>query len=132
MIFLTLSLQISSCRLLDLLGVRNRKQTQPKPLLLANPSLSPPFLLSFSQKTSFLIKWAPKDHFWSFKIPLKCKAMFGLLPYSPFSFSLFCFSLQFCISIRPCLAFNPFNPIFHFWPSNSLFHFSYHLSFISH
>ena len=41
LIFLTLPLQISSCMLLGLLGARNGKQSQPRPLLLANPRFSP-------------------------------------------------------------------------------------------
>ena len=130
MIFLTLSLQISSSMLFDLLGARIGKQTQPKPILLANPSFSPPFLLPFSQKWDLLFKMRPKTILWSFKSLLSVRPC---LAYTFLLISHF-FSLFALKSLIPYKALfgHPVNPIFYFLRSNFLIHIPYHLSFISY
>ena len=101
----TLSLQSSSCRLLDPLGGRNRKQTQPKPLFLANPNLSPPFLYPFYQKRVCSTNELPKTTFGLLKSHLSVRPCLAF--HSILISHFLIFGLQFFISIRPCLAFNP-------------------------
>ena len=130
MIFLTLSLQISSYMLFDLLGARIGKKTQPKPILLANPSFSPHFLLPLSQKRDLLFNMRPKTTFWSFKSLLSVRPC---LAYTLLLISYF-FSLFALKSLIPytTLFGHPINPIFHFLHSNFLIHIPYNLSFISY
>ena len=51
------------------------------------------------------------------------------MAYTPFLISHFCLN---SLNSHKALFGHPINPIFHFWHSNSLFHFPYYLSFISH
>ena len=129
MIFITLSLQISSSMLFDLLGARSGKQTQPKPILLANPSFSPHFLLPSSQKRDLLFKMRLKTTFWSFKSLLSVRPClaYTLLLISHFSL----FALKSLIPYKALFG-HPKNLIFHFRHSNFLIHIPYHLSFISY